>query len=109
MNPRITLEVDLDGLAYNVRTIRDRIAPCALTAVLKANAYGMGVRRIAPVVRDNGADMFGAATVGIAGRERERCGFDEVKCDRLRKAGAHVLCDCFENAAEIFAFLEGEA
>jgi alanine racemase len=66
MNPRITLEVDLDGLAYNVRTIRDRIAPCALTAVLKANAYGMGVRRIAPVIRDNGADMFGAATVGEA-------------------------------------------
>jgi phosphoglycolate phosphatase-like HAD superfamily hydrolase len=49
----------------------------------------------------------GAATVGIAANERERCGFDEVKCQRLRDAGAHILCDGFEAADEIFAFLEG--
>ncbi|MBQ9775109.1 MAG: alanine racemase [Lentisphaeria bacterium] len=66
MASRVTIEVDTDGLAHNVRTIRDRVAPCGLTAVLKANAYGMGVPRIAPVVRDNGAVMFGAATVGEA-------------------------------------------
>ena len=49
----------------------------------------------------------GAATVGIAGREADRCGFDEVKCERLKKAGAHMLCDSFENINEIFEFLEG--
>ena len=66
MISRVTLDVDFDALAHNVRCIRDRISPCALTAVLKANAYGLGVQRIAPVVRDNGAAMFGAATVGEA-------------------------------------------
>lgn len=51
--------------------------------------------------------QFGAATLGIAARERELCGFDEVKCERLRGAGAHALCDSFENINEIFDFLEG--
>ena len=49
---------------------------------------------------------FGASTVGIVGKEEERCGFDPVKCDRLKAAGAHVLCDCFENSEEIFKLLE---
>ncbi|MBQ8174038.1 MAG: hypothetical protein IJ009_01405 [Clostridia bacterium] len=48
-----------------------------------------------------------AEILGIAGCERERCGFDEVKVDRLRRAGAHVLCDCFADADNIFEFLEG--
>ena len=64
MISRVTLDVDLDALARNVRRIRERVLPCSLTAVLKANAYGLGVDRIAPVVRDNGVAMFGAATVG---------------------------------------------
>ncbi len=50
----------------------------------------------------------GAVTVGIVGKERERCGFDPVKVERLTAAGAHVLCDCFENADEIFEFVEGK-
>ena len=50
----------------------------------------------------------GARTLGVAGNERERCGFDKVKIERLRAAGAHALCDCFENMKEIFDFLEGE-
>ena len=49
----------------------------------------------------------GARTIGIAGRESDRCGFDETKCERLRLAGAPVLCDCFEEQTEIFDFLEG--
>ena len=51
----------------------------------------------------------GAATVGIAGNECARFGFDEVKIKRLTAAGAHVLCDCFEAADEIFDFLEEKA
>ena len=49
----------------------------------------------------------GASTVGIVGNEKERCGFDDVKVERLTKAKAHILCDCFENCDEIFEFLEG--
>jgi len=50
---------------------------------------------------------YGAITLGIAGQEVERSGFDEVKCARLRKAGAHFICDSFENKDEIFELLEG--
>ncbi len=86
---------------------------CSKEATLK-RLIGNGADGGLLVVGDGPVEIrlgreFGAATVGIAGRESELCGFDEVKCERLRKAGAHVLCDCFENADEIFAFLEGEA
>ena len=66
MNSRVQLEVDLDGLAYNLRTIREHVAPCRIMAVLKANAYGLDTARIAPVVREQGAELFAAATVGEA-------------------------------------------
>ena len=86
---------------------------CSKEATLKrligsGDGEGMIVVGDGPVEIRLGRE-FGAATLGIAGSERERCGFDEVKCARLRSAGAHALCDCFENDDEIFAFLEGEA
>lgn len=49
----------------------------------------------------------GASTLGIVGREAELCGYDPVKVKRLTDAGAHVLCDCFQNADEIFSEIEG--
>lgn len=84
---------------------------CSKEATLKrlistSNSDGLIVVGDGPVEIRLGRAV-GAATVGIAGREIERCGFDEAKCERLRNAKAHVLCDSFENADEIFAFLEG--
>lgn len=49
----------------------------------------------------------GAATLGIVGDERARCGFDPVKVKRLGDARAHLLCDCFDAAEEILDYLEG--
>ena len=49
----------------------------------------------------------GAADVGIVGKESELSGYDEVKISRLTAAGAHILCDCFAEADEIFEFIEG--
>ena len=48
----------------------------------------------------------GACTLGICGKEKELCGFDDVKIQRLTKAGAHALVDCFENVDKILTWLE---
>lgn len=63
---RVNLEVDLGKLAGNVREIRRRVAPAKLMAVLKANAYGLGVLPVAEVVRDAGAACFGVAEINEA-------------------------------------------
>jgi phosphoglycolate phosphatase-like HAD superfamily hydrolase len=49
----------------------------------------------------------GACTLGICGKERELCGVDDVKVNRLTKAGAHALVDCFEDALQIIDWIEG--
>ena len=49
---------------------------------------------------------FGACTLGICGKEKELCGFDEVKVSRLTSAGAHALVDCFEETEKIIDWIE---
>lgn len=49
--------------------------------------------------------QHGALTLGIAGNERERRGFDEAKQKRLTAAGAHALVDCFADTAAIFNWM----
>ncbi|MBZ0152738.1 MAG: alanine racemase, partial [Planctomycetes bacterium] len=42
------IEVDLDAIAHNVRAFRRFVpAPARLVAVVKANAYGHGMLRVA--------------------------------------------------------------
>ncbi|MCP3966353.1 MAG: alanine racemase [Lentisphaerae bacterium] len=63
---RVRLEVDLAKIRSNVSKIRHAVSPCGVTAVLKANAYGLGVRRIAEACRNAGADSFGVAELNEA-------------------------------------------
>ena len=63
---RVTLEVNLDLLAQNFRAIRKRVAPAEVMAVIKANAYGLGVNEIASVLKKNGASYFAVADVNEA-------------------------------------------
>ncbi len=84
---------------------------CSKEATLK-RLISMGGSEGLLVVGDGPVEIrlgreVGASTIGIVGNEKERCGFDAVKVERLTKAGAHILCDCFENSKEIFDFLEG--
>ncbi len=58
---RVWLEIDLDILADNFRKIKSAVAPCKVIAVLKANAYGLGVKRIANALVNAGASGFGVA------------------------------------------------
>ncbi len=63
---RVRLEIDLAGIAANFRAIRAHVAPCRVMAVLKANAYGLGGRPVAELLRGAGADVFGTAELNEA-------------------------------------------
>ena len=66
LESRVNLEVDLKKLADNFHEIRRRVSPCRLMAVLKANAYGLGVQPVAEVVKQAGAAAFGVAEINEA-------------------------------------------
>jgi len=52
------LSIDLGGIADNYRTLRDRAAPAKCAAVVKADAYGLGVAKVAPVLARAGCRTF---------------------------------------------------
>ena len=56
------LTVDLDALASNYRTLREAAAASTCGAVVKANAYGLGVGPVAGRLREEGCRHFFVAT-----------------------------------------------
>jgi alanine racemase len=58
---RVRLEIDLDRLAFNFQAIAGHCRPLRVMAVLKANAYGLGVRGIAERLVAEGVDAIGVA------------------------------------------------
>jgi alanine racemase len=57
------LTIDLDAVAENYQLLKERSAPAACGAVVKADAYGLGMARIAPVLAAAGCADFFVATV----------------------------------------------
>ena len=55
---RVWVEVDLDTLEENFNKIRKAVEPAKVLAVLKANAYGLGVEKIAERLNRAGAAGF---------------------------------------------------
>ncbi len=66
MRRRVQLDVDLDTLRANYAAIARAVAPCAVMAVLKANAYGLGVRPIAAALAAAGAARLAVAELNEA-------------------------------------------
>jgi alanine racemase len=62
------ITVDLDSLEANFRFCRDQLQPASCAAVVKADAYGLGISQIAPALRHAGCRQFFTATYreGIA-------------------------------------------
>ncbi len=58
---RVWLEISLATLTDNYRKIASSVAPAQVLAVLKANAYGLGVLPIAQALARAGASAFGVA------------------------------------------------
>jgi len=63
---RVWLEIDLSVLQDNYRKMVAAVAPSSVMAVLKANAYGLGVRRVAGALVDAGCSCFGVAELNEA-------------------------------------------
>lgn len=61
MTPRTCARIDLNHLRFNVRQLRDKIAPARLIPVIKADAYGHGAIAIARCLADEGADLLAVA------------------------------------------------
>jgi alanine racemase len=65
------VEVDLKCLAANFTAIRQHVSPAKVMPILKANAYGHGLLRVAQLMERLGADYLGVAVLeeGILLRE----------------------------------------
>ena len=69
------VDVDLTAVAHNVRACRSLLAPeCRLVAVVKANAYGHGMVRIARTALRSGAHELAVANVH-EGAQLRQAGF----------------------------------
>lgn len=64
--------IDLGRISNNIRLIKDAAGPdVSLMAVIKANAYGLGSVRLAPVIMKSGADYLAVATLTEAVQIKE--------------------------------------
>ncbi len=69
---RVRLEVGLKAVAGNFLRIQKTVRPAQVMAVLKANAYGLGILPVAEVLSEAGAPRFGVAGLGEALALRRR-------------------------------------
>jgi len=64
---RCWAEVDLDALRENLAWIRHRVGPkVKIMTVVKADAYGHGIKQIAALLMQSGTDIFGVANLAEA-------------------------------------------
>src|SRR5438094_3659940 len=64
---RCWAEVDLDALRENLAWIRHRAGPkVKIMTVVKADAYGHGLKQIAALLMQSGTDIFGVANLAEA-------------------------------------------
>ncbi len=68
MEPRVQARIDLVALQHNLRRARELAAGAKVMAVVKANAYGHGLRGCLPVLSQ--ADALAVATLEEAGKLR---------------------------------------
>lgn len=61
MKHRVEVEIDLEALVKNYHKIASHVSPLKVLAVLKANAYGLGVAAYAKALYAAGARQFGVA------------------------------------------------
>ena len=65
------LTIHLDRIVANYRTLVRRSAPARCAAVVKANAYGVGVAAVAPALASAGCSLFFVALPGEGVQLRE--------------------------------------
>ncbi len=70
---RTWAEIDRSALIHNFKLIKENSGGSRVMAVVKADAYGHSVRDVAPLLQENGADMFAVSNIDEAMTLRE-CG-----------------------------------
>ncbi len=107
------LVIDLDAIAANFRLIRESCPGASVGAAVKANAYGLGVGRVAPVLAAEGCTTFFVATPdeGIALRailgDAEIVVLNGPNAGSLPLFAAHRLApalNCLEQVDAVAAF-----
>lgn len=73
------VEVNLEYLAQNVKSIKSRVRGAKLLAVVKADAYGHGAVMCAPTMLASGVDMLGVASIDEGLNLRDA----KIDCDIL--------------------------
>lgn len=64
---RCWAEIDLTALRENLALLRNRVGPSVrILTVVKADAYGHGLKQIAALLMQSGTDIFGVANLGEA-------------------------------------------
>ena len=65
-------EINVTNLDFNIRQIQQKVGPHRkVTGIIKADGYGHGAIKVADVLRANGIDSFGVATLSEAVRLRQ--------------------------------------
>lgn len=65
-------EINITNLDYNIKQIKDKVGSGKkITGIIKADAYGHGAIKVATVLRANGIESFGVATLSEAVRLRK--------------------------------------
>ena len=91
--PATVLTIDLDAIAANYRLLCAKAAPAACAGVVKADAYGLGVERVAPALAAAGCTDFFVAHIDEGIRLR----------GILTDANIHVLNGLPSGLAPLFA------
>jgi alanine racemase len=86
------LTIDLGALAANYRCLRDLASPAECGAVVKADAYGLGVAEVAPALARAGCKTFFVATLA-EGKELRAL---------LPRATIYVFSGLMPGTAEIY-------
>ena len=74
------LTIDLDALAANWRTLADRVRPAQCAAVVKADAYGIGIERAVPALARAGCRVFFVAHFSEGRRVAAALGLRTADC-----------------------------
>ncbi|WP_375461326.1 alanine racemase [uncultured Enterovirga sp.] len=104
-----TLAIDLGALAGNWRHLRDRVAPAECAAVVKADAYGIGIEPAVRTLARAGCRTFFVAHIGEAARLRAVAreavvyvlnGLPPGSADDFLAIGARPILGSFEELAD---------
>ena len=87
------LTIDLDAIGANYRLLRDRFQGAECAAVVKADAYGLGVEAVAPALARAGCGTFYVALIDEGIRLRRVLG----------KVDIHVLGGLLPGSLDAFA------